>query len=109
MTSQTATLNKLQLLETLYRHGYRSEFVDRTLDKVIALERAEAHQELMDLEARLGVFEQQYQMASADFYERFHRGELGDDADFFEWSALYEMAEALRQRLQVWHVRTFAR
>ena len=101
MTAQIATLNKLHILETLYRHGYRSDLVDRTLDKIIALERADTHQELAELQARLTAFEQDYQISSADFYRRFHSGELGDDADFFEWSAFYDMAEALRQRLQL--------
>ena len=101
MTTQTATLNKLQVLETLYQQGYRSDFVDLTLDKIIALERADTHQELTELQARLAAFEQQYGISSADFHGRFHRGELGDDADFFEWSAFYDMTEALRKRLLV--------
>lgn len=101
MTTQAATLNKLVMLEKLYQRGYCSELVDRTLDKVIALERAEAHRELMELEAHLAAFEQRYRMSSADFYRRFRQGELGDDADFFEWSALYDMADVLRQRLQM--------
>ena len=29
-------------------------------------------------------------MSSAEFYRRFHAGELGDDADMFEWSAFYQ-------------------
>ncbi len=101
MTAQIATLNKLRILETLFQQGYRSDFLDRTLDKIIALERADIHQELTELQARLTAFEQQYQISSADFYRRFHKGELGDDADFFEWSAFYDMAETLRKRLQL--------
>jgi hypothetical protein len=94
------TLGKLRQLESLYRQGYQSEVVDRTLDKIIALENAQARQELRDIEACLEGYERQHQMSSPDFHQRFHAGDLGDDANFFEWSALYDMAQSLRQRLQ---------
>ena len=38
-------------------------------------------------------------MSSTQFQQRFHAGQLGDDADFFEWSAFHDMAKNLRQRL----------
>lgn len=99
LTNQT--LIKLRHLESLYCQGYQSDVVDQTLDKIIALENAQARQELSDLETSLAAFEQQYQMSSTQFEQRFHAGELGDDADFFEWSALSDMAKSLRQRLKV--------
>ncbi len=100
MTVQVTTLHKLQTLEFLYRQGYQSDLVDRTVDKVIDLERARLRQELADLQTRLEAFEQAYHMASADFSRRFHAGELGDEADFFQWSAFHDIAQALRKRLQ---------
>ena len=100
MTAQASTLHKLEILEFLYRQGYSSELVDRTLDKVIALERTRLSQELADLQVHLFAFEQTYHMISADFSRRFHAGELGDEADYFQWSAYYEMAQAVQQRLQ---------
>lgn len=100
MAMQTNTLDKLKRLESLYHQGYQSDVVDRAVGKIIALESAHTRQELDDLHARLIVFEQEYQMKSKDFYALFHAGKLGDDADFFEWSALHDMAEALRERLQ---------
>lgn len=99
LTNQT--LIKLRHLESLYCQGYQSDVVDQTLDKIIAMENAQARQELSDLETSLAAFEQQYQMSSTQFKQRFHAGELGDDADFFEWSALNDMAKSLRQRLKV--------
>ncbi|WP_157817922.1 hypothetical protein [Candidatus Thiodictyon syntrophicum] len=93
------TLVKLQQLESLYRQGYQSEVVDRTLEKMIALENAQTRRELEIIEADLQVYERQYQMTSRDFQERFHDGELGDGADYFEWSALCDMAQILRERL----------
>ena len=45
-------------------------------------------------------FEAEYQMPSEDFYRRFHKGGLGDGADFFEWSAFYDMYQLVRERLE---------
>ena len=100
MATQTSTLDKLRILELFYRQGYQSDVIDRALDKIIALENAQTRQELTTLQVRLEAFEREYQMSSDDFYGRFHAGELGDAADFFEWSAFYDMAQILRQRLQ---------
>jgi len=100
MTAPAATLHKLQALESLYRQGYQSDLVDRTVDKVIDLERARLRQELADMTTRIDAFEQAYHMVSADFSRRFHAGELGDEADFFQWSAFHDIAQALRRRLQ---------
>lgn len=100
MTTSITTLDKLHQLESLYRHGYQSAVVDRAVEKIIALEHAQALRELRTIEDDLAKFEQEYSMSSPDFYQRFQSGDLGDDADFFEWSALYGMAETLQQRLQ---------
>jgi hypothetical protein len=101
MLTKEKTPSRLQYLETLYRHGYRSDVVDRSVDKIIALERAAAQRDLADLQQRLQAFEQQYEMSSQSFYQRFRAGELGDEVDFVEWSAFYEMHEAVRDRLDV--------
>ncbi len=101
MAVERKTLSRLQHLETLYRRGYQSEVVDRSLDKIIELERAAARRELEDLEQRLHAFEDQYEMSSEQFYQRFRAGELGDAADFVEWSVFYEMWESVQNRLEV--------
>lgn len=100
MSTQASTLDKLHLLESLYHQGYQSNFIDQTLAKIIALEIAQIQQELSTFEVCLEAFERKYRMSSADFHQRFHAGELGDAADFFEWSAFSDMAQNLRQRLQ---------
>lgn len=100
MSMQTSTLDKLLRLESLYRQGYQSDDVDRSLDKLIALENAKIRQELNALRVHLEALEQKYQMSSADFQQRFDAGDLGDAADFFEWSAFYSMAQSLYWRLQ---------
>jgi hypothetical protein len=61
-------MHRLQYLETLYRQGYHSAVLDRSLDKIMALERAAARREYADLRERLQAFETRYQMSSEDFY-----------------------------------------
>ena len=101
MTIEQQTLKRLQHLQELYRRGYQSDVVDLSIDKIIALERTAAERELTDLQGRLKVFEGRYGMPSAEFYERFRAGELGDAADFVEWSVFYEMRESVRERLEM--------
>ena len=100
METHDKTLDKLQSLETLYRQGYRSAVIDRSLDKIVALERAAARRELASLQERLRAFEMRYQRSSEDFYQRFRAGELGDAMDMVEWSVFYEMWESVRARLE---------
>jgi len=99
MATNDKTMDRLQYLEALYRQGYRSDVIDRSLDKIIALERAAARREYADLRERLQAFETRYQMSSEDFYRRFRTGEMGDAMDVVEWSIFYEMWESVRARL----------
>ena len=100
MATNDKTIDRLQYLETLYHQGYRSDVIDRSLDKIIALECAAAQRELADLQERLRAFETCYQMPSEEFYRRFHAGELGDAMDVVEWSTFYKMWESVRARLE---------
>ncbi|MBC7226365.1 MAG: hypothetical protein H5T61_03945 [Thermoflexales bacterium] len=95
------TLDKLKVLERLYRQGVWSEVFDRTIDKLLAVEAERALAEKEDLEKRLTAYEARYGMDSAEFYRRFQAGELGDDMDFVEWSVFYEMYQALLKKLEV--------
>jgi hypothetical protein len=58
-------------------------------------------QQVAELETDLQQYETQYQMSSADFYQRFRAGELGDDIDFVEWSYFYQMSCSVGERLQI--------
>jgi len=51
------------------------------------------------IDDELKVFEQKYTMSSEECYLRFNSGELGDKADFFEWSGLYENFLLYRKRM----------
>lgn len=100
MTLEATTLEKLSVLETLYRRGYQSDVIDLTVDKMIVLECERAERELKELAMRLKAFEKNYQMRSEDFYRRFQQGQLGDSADFFEWSAVYAMHQSVEERIR---------
>lgn len=101
METAIRTLDKLRSLEQLYRQGFRSEVIDRAIDKLLAAEAERALAERRDLEARLSAYEEQFNMSSAEFYSRFQAGELGDEIDFVEWSVFYEMYQAILQQLEV--------
>ena len=100
MTHTKTTIERLQQLQELYRRGYHSDTVDRSLDKLLSLERAAAARELAALQSRVAEFEQQYGMSSEECYRRSRAGELGDSADFVEWSVFYEMRESVQERLK---------
>ncbi|USR89887.1 hypothetical protein NEA10_13575 [Phormidium yuhuli AB48] len=101
MSTPSQIIAKLKILETLYRHGKANDTISQTLDKIINLELADCQQTYQELEAEIQTFEQQYNMASAEFYQRFHSGELGDELDFIEWNAFYEMGTALQEQIKV--------
>jgi hypothetical protein len=50
---------------------------------------------------RLAAFERQYKMASEDFVVKFNAGELGDDADWFEWQYLLDAYQKTQGQLQL--------
>ena len=39
-------------------------------------------------------------MDSATFYSRFEAGSLGDAMGLFEWAGLYELRQALQEKIQ---------
>jgi hypothetical protein len=101
MAANDRTIHRLQYLEDFYRQGYRSDVIDRSIDKIISLEKTIAQRDEQDLQAKLRKFETKYQLASEEFYGRFRKGELGDAADFVEWSVFYEMWESVHERLKI--------
>ncbi len=58
---------------------------------------------LASLIRSLVAYEQRYQMSSADFYARYRKGEMGDNADIVEWAGDYqhylELKDELEQKL----------
>jgi hypothetical protein len=99
MAAQTETLNRIHVLQEVYQKDYHSDVADCVLGKLIELERDKAQRELMEYQDILRSFEERHQMSSALFLEYFQIGKLGDDADFFEWSAACDMYQSVQERL----------
>ncbi len=77
--------------------------VEQTLTKIIQSELYQLMQTQENLRQELAQFEQHYRISSEECWNRFEAGELSDDADYFEWTGLYEiyrLNEATRQRLK---------
>ena len=95
------TDERLERLAKLERLGLTSSLVAVTIGKLYAHEIAEARKKLKEFEVELAEFETQYEMKSDDLFQQFQDGQLGDDMDFFDWSALVQMTNNLRTRLDL--------
>jgi hypothetical protein len=95
MAAVATTLGRLRILERLHSQGYTDEVVDLTVRKLLKHQVQKDEAQLVELRADLTRFEQRYAMTSADFSVRYQAGQMGDDADVFEWNALYKMHSRL--------------
>ena len=90
-------------IETLRQIGAEA-LVDRTLDRVIQSECYQLTRAQARLRGELAGFEKRYHISSEECWNRFEKGELGDNVDYFEWTGLYEIYlsnETTLQRLKV--------
>lgn len=55
---------------------------------------------LIAITKRLGLLENRYQMTSAEFFDRYNRGELSDDREMVEWAIDYRQFLGLRQEIE---------
>jgi len=44
------------------------------------------------LATELQKYEQKYSMSSAEFFEKYQRGEMGDSEEVMRWAAYYQMS-----------------
>jgi hypothetical protein len=95
------TLEKIKNLERVYAGGYGDDFMDRALDKLLAHQLAEDEAALRTLRADLNELERKYRLRSDEFAHRYQGGEMGDEADFVEWNALYHMYTRLQNRFSM--------
>lgn len=94
-------LDALRGLEHLYKHGFRDAVTDAALLRVASSQVARDEAVLRDLERDLIDLEQQYQMSSSEFFQRWKSGEMADTADFMDWNALFQMVREVRERLEL--------
>lgn len=73
--------------------------LDMALDKLLSRENRLMLDSKQRLLAQLEQFEQEYGLASKDFYQRYERGEMGDDLDYVEWAATIDMLINIEKRV----------
>lgn len=56
---------------------------------------------LVSLVRQLNTYEAEYQIDSADFFDRYNRGETDDDEVLVEWAGNYQHYLAIRQELEL--------
>jgi len=99
MSSVTAAgvQEKLKVLQEVVPHDRQADLL---LEKLLAEIARQYRVRLERYERDLRGFEQHHGLPSAEFYEQFEAGQLGDDVDFFEWAGLYELWRILQQKVQ---------
>ena len=90
------TLEKVRRLEQYLaaEKSLTDSVLDTTLDKLLARERTR----ILELKARLESQCQTFE-TTANFYDRYQNGELGNEMDYIEWSATIDMLNNLDQKL----------
>ncbi|MGH7597629.1 MAG: hypothetical protein ACREOI_14845 [bacterium] len=93
-----ATITKIKTLENfLNKHG-DDAYIANTLAKMLDYKIQQYDKDIAALQEDLCVFEKKYAMTSAEFFSKFQKGGLGDEMDFIEWSALYQMRQNLLEK-----------
>ena len=65
-----------------------------------AYEKSNPIDDLLEIAEDLAGFEKKYNMPSAEFYQKFQAGQMGDDFYAFEWSSLYRSFVDLRRSIE---------
>ena len=75
-------------------------------EEEVTIVKESLRRELALSEAKVGLireevegFEKRYGMSSDEFVDKFERGELGDDQDYFEWWGLVRGLEKIEERI----------
>ena len=87
--NQRILKNSKKKIDILLSFGAGEE-LDTSLNKLIVFQIAKYRSNINQISQDLNKFERKYRMSSENFFHEFESGEMGDDADFFEWAGLYE-------------------
>jgi hypothetical protein len=90
----------IEKLDVLRRVG-AEELVDQALTKLIQMEIERTSSEQERLKRILSDFERRYGISSEEAYRKFESGELGDNADLFEWTGIYEIYRTNENHLKM--------
>lgn len=64
-----------------------------------AWEKSRPLDDFVEIVKHLAVMEREYDMDSAEFYGRYHRGEMGDDMKVMGWASDYEIYREMKEEL----------
>ena len=81
--------------------GIPEDVVKAVVARTLRSKVEEINQTLTEIQHSITYFERKYGMTTEDFYEKFIRGEVGDDMDFFEWKAVKELSDELEEERKV--------
>jgi len=76
----------------------RTSEVKNAVIKTVQHRIEEINRELVEIVKNLEYFERKHGLKTAKFYEKFLKGKLEDDMDFFEWKASKEIYDELRKQ-----------
>ena len=96
-----AILENVRTLERYVESNGTDIFTEQAIKKLISHNLQKEERDLAEIMEKLKHFEENYNMTSAKFHERFHHDELGDDEDFFVWGALFETSERMIARIKL--------
>jgi hypothetical protein len=106
MTDKTTVKDQLDILGKLIDLGGEDRVLAQTISKLLEYAIDKHQRDVEEVSSKLRALEEQFRMPSDVFYQKFHRGELGDEEEFFRWDALVEMRRRLQQRLSILQTHT---
>ncbi|MBM3179460.1 MAG: hypothetical protein FJZ86_03810 [Chloroflexi bacterium] len=99
-TPNTKYVKGVRWLAELYEKREIDNLTAQSLNKLVDLETSRVRMRLEEIERVTADYERQYGMKTADFFEQFEAGQLGDRMDFVEWASLAKLARHLRNVLE---------
>jgi hypothetical protein len=106
MADKTTVKDQLDILGKLIDLGGEDRVLAQTIGKLLEYAIDKHQRDVEEVSSKLRALEEQFRMPSDVFYQKFHRGELGDEEEFFRWDALMEMRRRLQQRLSMLQTHT---
>jgi hypothetical protein len=91
----------IQNIEKIFERGLQDEYLSRAIGKIVEHTKERTSSNVHLLKKDLSQFEKKYGISSEKFFNRFEKGELGDDEDYFEWSAIFQTYKRATERLKM--------
>jgi len=85
----------------LKKTGIPGDVVKDVVVRTLRSRVEEINHKLTEIHDSINYFERKYGKKTEEFYEGFVGGAAGDDMDFFEWKALKELDDELKEERKV--------